>query len=202
MRFLWMKKDISNHRLKDEMSCSDWSIVISTLLTDRFSYTISGKTTSSRIKIAGKSRSVQVVSPNAKRRMTNSSVARVSPIGQIRQNTGNPKIAADRREPPRTAWRESGFHFLFPFSGLTEHVVHVVVVASSEAAESTVSSAFFTISAASILRSLAFTDRPGNQCWIRGVGQIQAQNIRPNTTIIIKARTREMTARGNDQLGS
>ena len=36
-------------------------------------------------------------------------VAKVRPTGQMRQNTGNPQIAADTSEPPSTTWRPSTF---------------------------------------------------------------------------------------------
>ena len=44
---------------------------------------------------------VQVVSPKANRRMTKSTVAKVSPMGHTRQNTGNPKTSVLPRAAAR-----------------------------------------------------------------------------------------------------
>ena len=45
--------------------------------------------------MAGNASTVHVTSPNANKRMTSNTVANVRPIGQIRQNTGKPKISVE-----------------------------------------------------------------------------------------------------------
>jgi hypothetical protein len=50
--------------------------------------------------MTGNTNRVMVTSPTENRRMTTKIVANVRPTGQTRQNTGNPKIAAERRVEP------------------------------------------------------------------------------------------------------
>ena len=61
----------------------------------------------SAISSAGTTMSDQVTSPCENRLMTSRMVANVSPMGQTRQNTGNPKMKVDASAPPSTKWRAS-----------------------------------------------------------------------------------------------
>ena len=60
------------------------------------------KKTSSMISISGIKIAAIVMSALANMRQKISTVANVRPIGQIRQNTGNPKIAVESNAPPST----------------------------------------------------------------------------------------------------
>ena len=59
-------------------------------------------TNTSTMSMSGTSTAAIVMSPNANRRHTKSTVANVRPTGQTRQNTGKPKIAVDSSAPPST----------------------------------------------------------------------------------------------------
>ena len=65
------------------------------------------KNTTSAKSSAGTRITPQATSPKANRRMTSTMVAKVRPMGQMRQNTGNPNTAVESSAPPSTAWRES-----------------------------------------------------------------------------------------------
>ena len=60
------------------------------------------KSTSSTTSASGINTTAIVMSPAENSRHTTSTVANESPMGQTRQNTGKPKMAADSSAPPRT----------------------------------------------------------------------------------------------------
>ena len=166
------------------------------------------KITSAAIS-AGMMSTDQVTSPPPNSAMSRNTMANERPTGHTRQNTGNPKMAAESRVPPRMMWRESaGFR-----SAQEEHPpVHEVFRARFSAAER--GAAFVVAAPVPGVASVAegrprsppteevlspFLKMPRSLLHT-GTGQSHPQKARPKSRMAATASTMEMTARGTSIL--
>ena len=151
----------------------------------------------SAISSAGTTMSDQVTSPCENRLMTSRMVANVSPMGQTRQNTGNPKTKVDASAPPSTKWRASSAAPRLeaqdahppPSFDPFEHET------PSASISTFVSGAAAGSAASPRSTGCFFANKPRNFC-TSGTGHIHPQNARANTTMSSTITTSETTARG------
>lgn len=141
--------------------------------------------------------------------MTSTMVAKVSPMGQMRQNTGKPKTAAESSEPPKMTWRESSAARFSaqeeqsslepqPLSAACSWAVRGADVLSSAFAAFTsgFSSAGKTpVPVMSVFD--AFFEKMPRIFDTTGTGHTQPQKARANSRMRASAMTTEMTARGS-----
>ena len=182
------------------------------------------KITSTAIS-AGMMSTDQVTSPPPNSAISRNTMANDRPTGHTRQNTGNPKMAAESRVPPRIMWRESaGFR-----SAQEEHPpAHEVFRARFSAAERGVAFVAGAAEVASVAegrpRSPPTEEIPGAASGAEeipeaapavevppflkmprsllhtGTGQSHPQKARPRSRMAATASTMEMTARGTSIL--
>ena len=155
----------------------------------------------SAIRMAGTTMSDHVTSPWANRFTSSRMVAKVSPMGHTRQNTGKPKMKVDSSAPPSTKWRASTASPRFfaqlaqparPFESFSQPVASAAFSSSVSGAMSAVlpSAGFAAFACLSGLVNM-----PRSFC-TRGTGHIQPQNARANTMMSATMMTSDTTARG------
>jgi hypothetical protein len=145
----------------------------------------------------------QVISPRVKSLITNSIVPNVKPTGHTRQKTGKPKTAVETTNPPRMKCRESKGFRVF------EQEEHPFP--ETEA----FNSAFSLPVSPSVFSGLGVSTKSPGCTWLTlvrwivslrlkrlrilcttGIGQIQAQNARPNKTMSATTTPNEIMACG------